>query len=1135
MPDTGDKRIWFRRGDIKPLHDMPSAQAHDPIVVRGHHPVQGFRRFGQIVVALIVALGLIAGLGIAAIEAGLADGPLTAQAEKVLTQAAGAGGQASVGSAVVRMSGAGGLALVARDVTVKQADAVSENRIERISIALETLPLLTGQLRISEIEVDGAALTLPNAAPDRPDIPFRIDSISNLVETGFIALNRIVQRLVDAGTGAIRFSDIELVSSGGEPVVVRQAVLSKASVTAYTIEATIAVGGQDAILKAQTTERRGQEGLSYVSGTLSGLRIDVASERVVSDDPFEARGTGIRTGINARFEMARAGLTDGPRLRLTLEADSGSLLLGGIDAPIDALRLNAAYEPGVDKIEILPSILTVGETRLPFTGGLIDIDRLPGAEQDAKGEDGFAFDLVVSPGVAAPGDSDEQPIPFEAKAFGRYIPKDRRLVSDRLAVVSDRGGMVGSMALRFSPGESPAITFVANTDRMATPAVKQLWPYWLGKRARQWVLNNLYGGFVTDGTLQVSVPQGFFKPGERPVFSADQLRINFSVERARMNVAGDIPPLRDTAGSVRIEGSELHVLIESATNYFPTGRKVDVSNARFSIADAAAIPVMADLTMAVSGNADAVAELITYHPIAALDRIGRKPEDFSGTINADVSARFGLVRNQEPPPPDWRVELQLEKVDLATPVEGRSFKAVDGLLKVSPDHAELSGSAMIDGVALKVDIMQPIGASPVRPVRHVAGTLDDKAREKLAPGSGAVLQGPIGFDMQIEAGKPSLVRLDLKRAKLTVPGAGWAKEPGVAAKASFRMSTEEGATRITELDLSGNGFSAAGNLLFSKGRFSEAQFSSVRLSPQDNYAASVKASGNGYDVSVRGKSFDARSLIMAAKKTAATRPEKASGARIRLEGRADVAYGFGGETLSGVVVTYSGTGKATDALDFRGVTASGQAVVLKVQKNGGTETVDITSGDAGAFARFADLYERIRGGLLNIRLTGSGDGRRRGVVDIRNFEVRGEPRIQSLVSSGTGRNGQSLNDAVKGRIDAGRARFEVASARVVTTPGQLDVSQGIVRGPEIGAAFNGTVYDAKGRINLSGTFMPAYGINRLFGDLPLIGALLGNGRDGALIGITFRLTGSAKSPAVEVNPLSAIAPGVFRSIFEFRR
>ena len=72
------------------------------------------------------------------------------------------------------------------------------------------------------------------------------------------------------------------------------------------------------------------------------------------------------------------------------------------------------------------------------------------------------------------------------------------------------------------------------------------------------------------------------------------------------------------------------------------------------------------------------------------------------------------------------------------------------------------------------------------------------------------------------------------------------------------------------------------------------------------------------------------------------------------------------------------------------------------------------------------------------------------------------------------------------------------------------------------------------RIDLTGTFMPAYGLNRLFGELPVIGAILGNGRDRGLLGITFKLTGETSKPNLVINPLSIIAPGVFRQIFEFR-
>jgi hypothetical protein len=98
----------------------------------------------------------------------------------------------------------------------------------------------------------------------------------------------------------------------------------------------------------------------------------------------------------------------------------------------------------------------------------------------------------------------------------------------------------------------------------------------------------------------------------------------------------------------------------------------------------------------------------------------------------------------------------------------------------------------------------------------------------------------------------------------------------------------------------------------------------------------------------------------------------------------------------------------------------------------------------------------------------------------------------------------------------------------------VGIENGVLRGDQIGATFQGIVRDRKGNMDMTGTFMPAYGLNRLFAELPLIGVILGNGSDRGLIGITFKLTGKFDQPNLQINPLSIIAPGVFRQIFEFQ-
>ena len=155
------------------------------------------------------------------------------------------------------------------------------------------------------------------------------------------------------------------------------------------------------------------------------------------------------------------------------------------------------------------------------------------------------------------------------------------------------------------------------------------------------------------------------------------------------------------------------------------------------------------------------------------------------------------------------------------------------------------------------------------------------------------------------------------------------------------------------------------------------------------------------------------------------------------------------------------------------------------------------------------------------------------LIKMRQFSVIDDEHLQTLVSHSSD-GGESLHQVTRQKIDVSRAQFQHASARIDKGDGYLRGSDGIARRLEVGRAFQGTESDKKGDMNVTGTFMPAYGLNRIFGEIPVLGALLGNGRDRGLIGITFRLYGDFEDPNLQVNPISLIAPGIFRSIFQFR-
>ena len=148
-----------------------------------------------------------------------------------------------------------------------------------------------------------------------------------------------------------------------------------------------------------------------------------------------------------------------------------------------------------------------------------------------------------------------------------------------------------------------------------------------------------------------------------------------------------------------------------------------------------------------------------------------------------------------------------------------------------------------------------------------------------------------------------------------------------------------------------------------------------------------------------------------------------------------------------------------------------------------------------------------------------------GEVRLDDFTLVDEPKLTALLA-------QADPQRAGGRKPARKAKVKEARVKLRKSADGLVIERGSLRGGDIAATFDGTVYDARGQTAMRGTFLPAYGLNRMVSAIPFVGLAAGNGRKSGLLGITFRLKGPWRKPKLTVNPLSLFAPGVFRKIFE---
>jgi hypothetical protein len=101
--------------------------------------------------------------------------------------------------------------------------------------------------------------------------------------------------------------------------------------------------------------------------------------------------------------------------------------------------------------------------------------------------------------------------------------------------------------------------------------------------------------------------------------------------------------------------------------------------------------------------------------------------------------------------------------------------------------------------------------------------------------------------------------------------------------------------------------------------------------------------------------------------------------------------------------------------------------------------------------------------------------------------------------------------------------FDTVEGRFRLTPNRLTLTEASAVGASMGLSMDGTYARDTNQIAMQGVITPGYLLNG-------IGSVLTRKGEG-LIGFNYTLGGTAKKPAVSVNPLSALTPGMFREIF----
>jgi hypothetical protein len=451
-------------------------------------------------------------------------------------------------------------------------------------------------------------------------------------------------------------------------------------------------------------------------------------------------------------------------------------------------------------------------------------------------------------------------------------------------------------------------------------------------------------------------------------------------------------------------------------------------------------------------------------------------------------------------------------------------------LKITANNGgyQVKGDVKINGQAATLEYRKPNeGDADVK----LQATLDDASRARLGLDLGSAVSGAVPVKLIGKIGGPDRdsrlgIEADLTALKLDNILPGWVKVPGKSSRAVFNVVQKPQSTRLEDIVVDGGGVSIKGSIeIDQNGDLMSANFPTYSPSEGDKTSLKAERAADGVvKVTMRGDVFDGRGFL----KSAISGKESDAKSKIKnidfdVDLKLGAVAGFNGEALRSVDAKLSRRNGAIRNFALTG--KLGRDTPLTADLRGraqGREVIYLETNDAGAFFRFTDTYSKIVGGQLTLAMDPPTvePSSREGLINVRDFAIKGEASLDRLAAGGPA---GAQNGVAFSRV---RAEFTRQN-------GQLTIREGVLKGPMIGGTIEGSLDFPGNQVRMSGTFVPMYGLNNMFGQLPILGLFLGGGSNEGLIGMTYEIVGTPGAPLLRVNPISAMAPGVLRKIFEF--
>ncbi len=800
-----------------------------------------------------------------------------------------------------------------------------------------------------------------------------------------------------------------------------------------------------------------------------------------------------------------------------------------IDADYSASDRSARVVVRFDDIEpsdfadVIPDLAPLSVLRAPVAGSFAL----------TVSEDGRQFDLGFD--LAAKAGSIEAPALFGA-------PLQMQAAQLR-GIVDAAGGLLTIEEASLSLADGFRLSFAGKVTQatrnrfgldvkgqffdLPTDALAQYWPQGMAKNARDWVVNHIRKGQVSAGRFEAALTPEMLEGAAK--IPREALKLDFAFEGLEVDYLAPMTRLTDAKGVAGLDAEALELSVESAK-----AGPLSLGSGNVKILNLQGERQQTEIGARARGASRDVLALIDQKPLGFPSKLGIKPASVGGEASVRFRLKFPLVANLKVDDIAVTAEAELANLSLPGLLDRYDLSQGEMTLKVDGNGLEGSGKAALNGVPLQLGWRQEFSARAAVTARYrLNGLIDEAQRKALGYPLAPYIDGPAQAALEIEErrGGETVIggEFDLTQTSLDIPEAHFTKPAGQQAQGRILVRTKAGQpVRFDVIELKGPDLAVNAKAVLPQGGGWAAEIAQFRHAGNDAAGRIVYTASGDAQIELRGKRYDLRPFLEDAlgggDTPAAPGQAPAPKPRLILDLRFDEAVIEKDLEMRNLALSAQREPTRLEHVSLTGGFARTGGLTLTVAPQLDGRRLRLESDNAGAVLHFLGITD-MRGGKLTIdaRYDDTQPGQplsgRMVMLDVRAVKA---PFLARLFGAGSFTGLGALLSGEGILFEKGDVPFEQKDGVLTIKPSRL-------RGPQIGITLEGSINQNTDMVSVSGTAVPAFVLNTILGKIPVLGDIfVGDG----IIGVNFAVSGPRADPQFTVNPLSALAPGFLRRIFQ---